>query len=119
MVLGDGIWRRRFGANANVLGQTLGLNGVPHTIVGVLPPGFAGLTGQADIWVPVMTRGAGDLGETWNHSYSVVARRREAVTPEQADAASRLLGADVSAQFAPPGATPGWAGRRGARRRSR
>jgi putative ABC transport system permease protein len=107
VVLGDAIWRRRFGANANVLGETLGLNGIAHTIVGVLPPGFAGLTGQADIWVPVMTRGAGELGEAWNHSYSVVARLREAVTPEQAEAATRLLGADVSAQFAPPGAPPG------------
>ena len=40
VVLSDAVWRRRFGADAAVLGKPIQLNGDPWTIVGVLPPGF-------------------------------------------------------------------------------
>jgi len=106
-MLGDGLWRRRFGADPAVIGRTIGLDGVAYTIVGVLPGGFRGLSGQAEIWVPVMTRSAEDLGEIWNHSYSVVARRHRDVPIEQADAASRVLGSEVSTYFDLPTAKPG------------
>ena len=107
-VLGYGFWMRRFGGSADVVGRTIGLNGVPHTILGVLPQGFSGLTGLAEVWVPVMTRSADDLGEAWNHSYSVVARLKPGVTPDQADAAVRVLGAQIDAQFRPPGGGGAW-----------
>ncbi len=106
-IIGDGLWHRRFGGDPSVIGRTIGLDGVPHTIVGVLAPGFRGLSGQAEIWVPVMTRAAADLGEIWNHSYSVVGRRNRDVTVEQAEAASRVLGSEVSTYFDAPKATPG------------
>ena len=41
VVLSDGFWRRRFGADPSVLGRTLTLNGSPFTIVGVMPPEFS------------------------------------------------------------------------------
>jgi putative ABC transport system permease protein len=40
VVLGDHIWKRRFGGDPNILGKTLLLNGIPHTVIGVMPPGF-------------------------------------------------------------------------------
>ena len=67
---------RRFGGDPTVVGKTLGLNGTPHTILGVLPAGFRGLTGQADVFVPVTTQSAADLAEAWNHTYRLVARRK-------------------------------------------
>ena len=39
-VISDGLWRRSYGADANVLGRTLHLDNDPYTIVGVLPPEF-------------------------------------------------------------------------------
>src|SRR5687768_10186689 len=39
ILLGDGLWRRRFGADPGVVGRTLSLNGRPYVVVGVLPPG--------------------------------------------------------------------------------
>jgi predicted permease len=83
------------------------LNGVPHTIVGVLPPRFRGLTGQADLWVPLMTLSAGDLGEAWNHSYSLVARRKRDVSRQQAEAAVTVLGRQIDEQIRDPGGRPG------------
>jgi predicted permease len=39
-VISDGLWRRAFGADPNVVGRILRLDNDPHTIIGVLPPGF-------------------------------------------------------------------------------
>jgi len=40
-VLSDGLWRQRLGADPNIVGSSLELNGEPHTVIGVLPPGFS------------------------------------------------------------------------------
>ena len=88
-ILGHGFWTTRFGGDASVIGRTVGLNGTPHTIVGVMPPGFRGLTGQSDLWVPLTTQSAAALGEKWNHSYLVVARRKADVSVEQAQQEAR------------------------------
>ncbi|HET7220954.1 MAG TPA: ABC transporter permease [Vicinamibacterales bacterium] len=107
VMLGHGFWMRRFGGDSTAIGQTLGLNGTPHTIVGVLPPSFHGLSGRTDIWVPLMTKTAGDLGEAYNHSYWLVARRRADVSVDQARAAVQLLGAQVNERYAPGGMNAG------------
>src|SRR6476620_6163778 len=48
-VLTYGIWQRRFGGDAGILGQSLTLNGDPYTIVGVLPANFQFAFRAADI----------------------------------------------------------------------
>jgi predicted permease len=55
VVIGDGLWRRRFGADPGVVGRQVLLNGHPFTVVGVLPRGFNDLerTRAADLWVPL------------------------------------------------------------------
>jgi predicted permease len=58
VVLSYNYWTRRFGRNPNILGQTLFVNGVPLTIVGVSAQGFEGLeaAGSADFWIPLQSR---------------------------------------------------------------
>jgi predicted permease len=102
-ILGHGFWIRRFGGDPTVLGRMVGLNGVSYTVVGVLPPDFSGLGGQADIWVPITTLAASDLGEAWNHSYRVVARRKTDVSADQAQAAVTVLGSQIDRAFKDPG----------------
>jgi predicted permease len=54
VVLGDGLWRRRFGADAGIIGRTVRMQGVPLTVVGVAARGFAGTEVEAaDAWVPI------------------------------------------------------------------
>jgi putative ABC transport system permease protein len=101
-VIGHGFWVNRLGSDRGVLGRSIGLNGAPYTIIGVLPEGFRGLTGQAELFVPVTTQPAADLEEKWNHTYWVVARRQADVTVEQAEAAARVLGGVVSRQIGEP-----------------
>lgn len=53
VLLGHGLWRRRFGGDPGVVGQTLVVDGRGYQIVGVLPEGFQGLTDEAEIWLPI------------------------------------------------------------------
>lgn len=43
VVLGDALWRARFGADPALVGRSVALNGKPFTVVGIAPPGFTGL----------------------------------------------------------------------------
>jgi putative ABC transport system permease protein len=52
-VISDGLWRRCFGAQPDVIGRTICLNRAYLTVVGVLPAGFNGQLGSADVWAPI------------------------------------------------------------------
>jgi predicted permease len=58
-VLSYGYWTRRFNRNAAVIGQSIYLNGVPLTILGVAAPGFYGVESggfATDLWIPLQNR---------------------------------------------------------------
>ena len=55
VVLSHGLWQRRFGANPSAIGQTVRLNETPYTIIGVASEGFAGLSDNAQLWLPLGT----------------------------------------------------------------
>jgi putative ABC transport system permease protein len=101
-ILSQSMWQSRFGGDPDAIGRTVGLNGTPYTIVGVMPPGFRGITGQAEMFVPLTTLLADSLGEKWDHSYTVVARRNTSVSADQAAAAAQVLGGLVYAQIGDP-----------------
>lgn len=50
VVLSDGAWTRVFGADPAVVGTRIELNGELHTVLGVMPPGFAYPDASVDIW---------------------------------------------------------------------
>lgn len=55
VVITDGLWRRRFGADPALVGRTLRINNRTLTVIGILPPAFRGLhrTIETDLWIPV------------------------------------------------------------------
>lgn len=55
-VMSHAIWTNAFGADPNVVGRGLAINGAPFIIVGVAPPGFSGvwLESPVDLWLPVV-----------------------------------------------------------------
>ena len=58
VMISDALWMRRFARNPAIVGNTIRLNGVPHTVVGVAPPDFTfPLTSRIDVWVPQSMRG--------------------------------------------------------------
>lgn len=55
VVLGHGLWQRRFGADPAIVGREVGINGRPFTVIGVAPPAFRGsiVALSFDAWVPM------------------------------------------------------------------
>jgi len=53
VVLGYGFWLRSYGGDAHVIGRSLQVEGVPHTIVGVLPATFNTVLGPGDVMLPM------------------------------------------------------------------
>ncbi|MBE1159915.1 ABC transporter permease [Dyella acidiphila] len=87
VMLYHGFWLRRFGGNPAVIGQTLQVEGVAHTIVGVLPAGFD--LDQADIALPTAFVAHSDDDGT---NYTAVARLASGFTPQ-------MLGAQVDTRL--------------------
>jgi putative ABC transport system permease protein len=83
-LIGDGLWRRRFGANPQIVGRSVQLNGEPYTIIGVMPPGFNFPSPSIEVWAPL----ALDLSkyERGHGFLQGVARLKPGVTVEQARA---------------------------------
>ncbi|MFI5214242.1 MAG: ABC transporter permease [Gemmatimonadales bacterium] len=54
VLLANGLWRRRLGGDSAIAGRTIDLNGVPRTVVGVMPAGFRDpLQPDAQFWLPL------------------------------------------------------------------
>ena len=96
-MISHGLWTRRYGSDSGVVGRGVQIDGITHTIVGVLPSGFTGLSGNGDIWTPLAVTDDWALTEAQGHSYSVIARRRADVGEAAVIAAVRVYGGDVDA----------------------
>ena len=100
VVLTDGIWQRRFGRDAGIIGRSLVLDGEPYTVIGVLAPDFeVGLErgrGARDIFVPkaIAEWETFRRGDGWWH---VVARLRRGVTLAEAQAEMDTVAARLAA----------------------
>jgi predicted permease len=98
VLLSEGFWTERFGRDPDMVGKVIQLDGVPHTVMGVLPDGAGFPNRDVRAWVPFRVDPPGDGSLTM---LEAVARLRPGVTPGQAadEATARLA------------AVPGGAGR--------
>jgi len=81
-VLTYGMWQRRFGGDAAILGQSLTLNGESYIVIGVLPASFQFALRQADLWLPYQPN-EGQLTRRFMHGTNVIGRLRPGVSLEQ------------------------------------
>ena len=102
VIIGHDLWVRRFGSDPALLGKAIRLNGVPLTVVGILPAGFRGLSGQAELWVPATMSPLITYPEylTTNQNFiSAVGRLRDDVTPDAARAELEVLGQEINLEI--------------------
>lgn len=85
VVLSWGMWRRRFGANPTILGQTILLDAKPYTVIGVLPAWFTYPDTKVQLWTALYHEKSPDLMRMFvAHNFEVVARLKPNVSIAQA-----------------------------------
>ena len=85
VMLSDGLWRRRFGADPGVIGRVVKINDLPRTIVGVMPASFVFPTG-AELWTPLSLDGQFGRERDGRMLTGVLARLRPGVSAARANA---------------------------------
>jgi putative ABC transport system permease protein len=97
VVISDGLWRQEFGADPTIVGRALNLNGVPVTVVGVMPPGFYFPSRTAQFWRPIALNPAN--ATRGGHFLGVVARMKPDVTVQQADTEMKGLAERLAREY--------------------
>ena len=128
VVLSDGYWRRRFGADPGIVGRSLTLTGTPHQVIGVMPPDFVfpypGMLGPSgftrvtsiDMWLPIsfsgpiaamhrMLTSSGEIVRS-AHWWGAIGRIKPGVALEQVDADMRQIAAQLEQSY--PATNKGW-----------
>ena len=105
-LVSDRFWRTRLGAAPDVVGRIVTLDRIRLSVLGVLPPRFDGLTGEAELWIPLSAlrefEDESALADPWNQYFNVVARLDRNATLESAQAEVRAFGATFMERFPPP-----------------
>ncbi len=101
-VLSYGLWQRRFGAQASVIGQPITLSGVQFTVIGVMPANFqfhikqrSGTGRPAELWT-ILPMPNGQGANERGRFLSVVGRLKDGVTVDHAAAELRTIEARLS-----------------------
>ncbi|HJQ32684.1 MAG TPA: ABC transporter permease [Pyrinomonadaceae bacterium] len=97
VVLSHELWQSRFNSDASIVGQTLNLDGVPCTVVGVMPRGFR-LPDDSALARPVVFT-AEDHAKAGSHFLSVYGRLKDGVTVEQAQTEMAAVAGRVEQDF--------------------
>lgn len=90
-------WQRRFGGDPNVIGRELRLNGIAHSVVGVLPRGVAFPTDDIALWTPLRHDET-----TWNRysgGLAVIARLAPGASQAEASAEIATIAARLAEQY--------------------
>ena len=96
-VIGYSMWQNRFGGDSLALGKTIHANGVPYTIVGVMPQGF-NFPDDARIWLPLqMDAGAIKRGD--GQQLNVIGKLKPNVTLIQANADFSAIAKRLETQY--------------------
>ena len=93
VVVSHSLWQRRLGADSQIVGKTVELNGKPYNVIGVAPPTFKGskFALALDFWVPMamveeLTRSTGLLKDRGSNWMNIVARLKPGISLDQASA---------------------------------
>jgi predicted permease len=128
VLLSDGYWRRRFGADPGIVGGPLTLNGMPFQVIGVMPrdfvfpyPGMLGPSGFTritgiDMWLPIAfsgplaaaTRMMTPTGQIVRsaHWWGAIGRIKHGVPLQQVDADMKRIAAGLEQAY--PSTNKGW-----------
>ena len=98
VVVSHSLWQRRLGADSQIVGKTVELNGKPYNVIGVAPPTFKGskFALALDFWIPMamveeLQRNPGLLKDRGSNWMNIVARLKPGVSLDQASANMSMI----------------------------
>ncbi len=94
VILSDGLWRRRFNSDSNILGRQVRLEDDSYTVIGVMANAFENvLAPSAELWAPLQY----DMsqGRAWGHHLRMVGRLRPGVSRDQAKSEIDVISRDL------------------------
>jgi predicted permease len=98
-LISDAFWRRNYGGSPQAIGQILRTENMAFTIVGVMPRGFR-FPGANDFWIPMSVfQKAGEVEDRGAHNYQAVARLKEGVSVQAAQAQMQTIAARLEQQY--------------------
>jgi putative ABC transport system permease protein len=98
VVLSDGLWRRRFGADRRVIGREVRLDGRPATVIGVMPASLDFALLDEQLWVPTAFTPE-QLAQHDEHYLTVLGRLRPGVTTAEARTELDAIGRELERDF--------------------
>jgi predicted permease len=99
IVISDGFWRQRFGADPSIIGRSILLDGVSRQIIGIAPPQSHFPDFETQFWIPIAFK-PGDAYEPWTvFGYQAIARLRDGTSPLRVQAELHSLHREMLTLF--------------------
>ncbi|MBI3404109.1 MAG: ABC transporter permease, partial [Acidobacteria bacterium] len=107
-VLSNALWKRRYGGDTTLVGKTIKLNGLPHTVIGVMPPAFHGENafGGPAMWIPMAMRETfltGVFAQYFEERrallFGVFGRLKPGVSLQQAESSMKTIASRLEKEF--------------------
>src|SRR5262249_11280956 len=95
-MIGEGLWKRRFGADPAVVGRSITLDGTPTTVVGIAPASLNLISG-AEIYEPLTIDPGREI--RLNHVIFVVGRLKHGISISQAQAEMDTIASRLAMQY--------------------
>jgi putative ABC transport system permease protein len=98
VIMGHGLWERRFGSDPGIIGKPIDLNGESFTVVGVMPREFQFPTRTDQLWIPIAFD-AKEAGQRGNHYLEIIARMKPGLTLQQVQAEMTTIAGRLEQQY--------------------
>ena len=95
-LIGHGVWQNRYAGSLDVIGRSIRINGLPATIVGVMPAGFK-FPSNEDLWMPLVPDE--ELEKRTNHSLTLFGLHRPDVTVQEVNADLAVIAGRLATEF--------------------
>ena len=98
VVLSYGLWQTQFGGDESLIGRVVNLDGQPHVVVGIMPPGFHFPRREVELWTPLVINPR-DGADRTNNYLQGIARLRPGVSVEQAQTQMSVIASRLERQY--------------------
>ena len=98
VILSHGLWNQRFGADPEILGKPIHLDGKAYTVIGVLPANTSVFEAEARLWIPLPIRELKEAKRE-NRNYVAFGLLKPGVSKEQAQAEMTVISQNLARQY--------------------